>query len=179
MWDYRTDDCSPCYFAAKLRKHDREGTTLITEDRDRWHIFQFGFVTSNVWIQAMESAGIVRIPAQTLGPLNALRLRQDVYGRWERDHTITLYLVPDRVLVDWHTALRNDQIRDLAVVDAPARLNVLDRDLLRITYTTDDDARNIIGFVMDDGEAKRWAQVLHTHSGAPLEIITGRKKKQV
>ena len=163
----------------QIRWMAHEGATLVTEYRDRWHIHRFGFQASDAWIQAMQNVGVARIPAGTFGPLETLRLRQNVIGRWTRDHTVTLYLMPDRVLVNWRTALRNDQIRELAVIDTPAWLNILDRDLLRITYEADNRERTTIGFVMDDGTVRRWAQTLHERSGAPLAIIAGRKKKRV
>jgi hypothetical protein len=163
----------------QIRWMGHEGTTLITEDRDRWHVHQFGFEASHVWIQAMDSAGVVRIPAQTLGPLDVLRLRQDIYGRWERDYTMTLYLLPDRLLVNWHTALMIDQIRAVMVLSAVTGSGLRHSSLLRIEYADASDTRHTIGFAIGHNEVGQWGRALAERAGVPFEWERARKKKQV
>jgi hypothetical protein len=162
----------------QIRWMDSESTALITGDRDRWHIHQFGLTDPDAWFQALDHVGVAHIPARTFGPCKALRLRQNIYGRWARDYTLTLYLMPDRLLVNWQTAITVDQIRAVMVFPAVIGIGFGRPALLRIEYEDTGGTRRTVGFAMTRDEALEWGTTLADRAGVSFESAWGPKKKE-
>jgi hypothetical protein len=114
---------------------------------------------------------------EDFGPARATRMIQDIYGQWQPEYEIELYLAPGRLLFGWKSPILLERITRLDVLTKGGLedLNPFSEDLLRIEYETPDGARETIGFVVRN--AHKWAEAISRHTDAPLVIHAGRKKK--
>jgi hypothetical protein len=111
------------------------------------------------------------------GPASATRMIQTIYGEWDADRDGELYLAPDRVLFNWRDAIPLDRIHRLDVLEQPSA-NPLAADLLRVEYTTPDDAdyeTDVTGFLVR--RADKWADAIAARAPHSVPVQTGRKKK--
>lgn len=110
-------------------------------------------------------------PFPDYGPANVRPYEQDIYGVWQPAEVVQLYLTPDRLLVNNRTHVRLDQIKRLRLtIDVPHGL--------RIDYQMPDDPRPLFGsfhFLQDNPQ--QWGDILSQRTSIPLEIESGRKKK--
>ncbi len=112
------------------------------------------------------------------GPAQATRMEQDIYGEWRADREGDLYLAPDRLLFNWRDSIPLDRIQVLDVLEQPSA-NPLAADLLRVEYTTPDDAvyeTHGIGFLVR--RADKWADAIAQRAPQSVQIQAGRKKKE-
>jgi hypothetical protein len=162
---------------ASVAVQQQNAVSLHCELESRWQLYNFGLDDWQSLVNGLKEAGIPVATYQDRGPMDALRLRQNVYGQWERDHTVQLYLAPDRLLADWHTAIMLDCIQGLTVLSA-AGLNLTRSALLEIKYSVPDAWPQVMGFAMSEPEARGWAEALRQRTKAPLDYGAGRKKKE-
>ena len=111
-----------------------------------------------------------------LGPAQVAVFEQDIYGQWNYQARGTAYLAPDRLLIDWMTALRFADLRTIAV--GPARgLSQVTARLLRLSYRHDDGSLAGLGLQMDLAYAARWADAISSRTDIPVQVYDGRKGK--
>jgi hypothetical protein len=149
--------------------------TIYREVSGEWRLILLATNWVTELVQAMQQ--IAQVPISTLpdyGPIKALRARQEIYGQWDRQHTVTLYLAPDRLLTNWHSAVPLDSICELAVIPAAAS----SQGLLRIHFSDPDGRPQTIGFEMDFDRASAWAWQLSRRTGIAVDQAGGRKKKE-
>jgi hypothetical protein len=152
--------------------------TIYAEVGSEWRLYQVGVTGLSDLVQAIQQVTSVPISTQSdYGPAKALRVRQNLLGQWERDHTVSLYLAPDRLLADWRSAVPLDAIRGLAVLPATG-LQFNDAALLRISHTDPDGRPQTVGFELSSSQAQAWAEILSRRTGISIDYESGRKKKE-
>jgi hypothetical protein len=157
---------------------EHNALTIYREVSGEWRLDLWATDQETELIQAIQQIASVPISTQVdHGPIPALRARQNLLGQWERDHTVSLYLAPDRLLADWHSAVPLDAIRGLAVLPA-AGLQFNDAALLRIGYADLDGRPQTVGFELSSSQAQAWAEILSRRTGISIDYESGRKKKE-
>ncbi|MBI5958582.1 MAG: hypothetical protein HY866_07605 [Chloroflexi bacterium] len=147
--------------------------TIHCERADRWHIHLFDLAFLPAFITALEPFGLSLAEGDyDLGPIQALRLEQNIYGHWETKHTTTLYLTPDRVLYDWRTAIHFAQLRGVGIMLRPGPLG---KQFLRVDYINENNSPHSVGFEMSTENVYRWAQ--HLERVANLHAVTYSARK--
>ncbi len=138
-----------------VQKHN--ALTFYVEQESRWRLYTIGVEYVEPITRALQEIGGVALnPDPDYGPVNALRYDQNIYGHWEPDHTVRLYLIPDHLLADWRTVVRFDQIGGLAVLPSGG-LSPVDLALLSIRYTSDDGRPCGVGFALGWDKVYTWA----------------------
>jgi hypothetical protein len=153
---------------------------IHSNDFNRWsvHIFtpdQFTDIAEELSRYAELPLHQLGTEREDYGSARAQRMIQDIYGEWSGESNGELYLAPDRLLFDWEDAVLLSQIREIGAF-VKGGLNPFATDLLRIEYESPDSGLHTVGFLMRD--ADQWAEVIQSHTGAPLNIQAGRKKKE-
>jgi hypothetical protein len=149
--------------------------TIYREVSGEWRLILLATNRVTELVQAIQQVAPVPISTQPdYGPAQALRARQDIYSQWDRQHTVTLYLAPDRLLTNWHSAVPLDAIRELGVIPAAES----SKGLLRIHFSEPDSKPQTIGFEMDFDRASAWAWQLSRRTGIAVDQAGGRKKKE-
>ncbi len=150
--------------------------TFYVEHDSRWRLYTIGVEDMEPTVRALQEIGGVTLnPDPDYGPVNALRYDQNIYGHWEPDHTVRLYLIPEHLLADWRTVVRFDQIGGLAVLPSGG-LSPVDSALLSIRYTSDDGRPCGVGFALGWDKVYTWANLLEKRTGIELESIERKKK---
>ncbi len=163
----------------RLDRDDPLEVMIVTEDsQDDWYMYRFTLPALETWTEL--SAALYTISGLSPGgmsePVNAMAYRQNMLGHWERTEFTMLLLIPQRLLLNWQTIVRLDQLREIAVLPSPG-VNPLNAAMLVIKHTAPDGSLQTVGFDMLSGKAEDWARELHARSGAPLHMVTDRKKK--
>ncbi|MBN1200640.1 MAG: hypothetical protein JXJ20_02170 [Anaerolineae bacterium] len=111
---------------------------------------------------------------EDFGPADVTCMIQDVGGKVLFEGQITLYLAPDRLLLNWQNAIPLAQIHRVDTFPAGSltALNNAATDLLRIEYRTPNGTRRTAGFLLDNAQV--WADSIHAATRAP----TGRHQPQ-
>jgi hypothetical protein len=122
-----------------------------------------------------EIGGIALNPDPDYGPVNTMRYDQNIDGHWVRDHTVRLYLIPDHLLADWRTAVRFNQVQELAV-QSSGDFNPHDSTLLSIRCTSDDGRSRGVGFALSWDKAFELASLLEQHTGVVFEKVECKKE---
>jgi hypothetical protein len=152
---------------------EHNALTIYREINGEWRLYLFGTEDLPAFVEALRQVTNISFSTDAHhGPAKALRARQNLLGQWERDHTVTLYLAPDRLLADWRSAVPLDAIRELAVI-ADSGVTSGSADLLRIIYTDPEGKRQIVGFEIN----LAWAWELSRRTGIAIDHASGRKKK--
>lgn len=112
------------------------------------------------------------------GPFDAIRMEQDIYGKWHRQHNEQLYITPTSQLVfGFRDPLPVNQLRHIEVIKRSSKFSDFipySTALLRLGYE-DLGQRHTVGYLMRDADAL--AQQLSARSGVPHHTDAGRKKK--
>lgn len=163
----------------RLAHDDALEMMLVSEDKHGiWHVHRFTLPALETWTAL--AAALYKIsdlsPVGMSEPVNAMGYHQDMLGHWTRADYTTLFLIPQRLLLNWQTIISLDQLREVAVLPSPG-VNPLNAAMLVIKHAAPDDSFQTVGFDMLSGKADDWARELHERSGAPLHIVEDRKKK--
>ncbi len=154
----------------------RNALTFYVEHEAHWRLYTIGVEDVEGVVRALQEIGGVELnPDPDYGPVNTLRYDQNIYGHWEPDHTVRLYLIPEHLLADWRTVVRFDQIGGLAVLPSGG-LSPVDSALLSIRYTSGDGRPCGVGFALGWDKAHEWANMLEKRTGIELESIERKKK---
>lgn len=164
----------------RLKRDDALTVMICTQPvTNDWHVYRFTVLTLETWTALAAALHTISglSPVGMSEPVNAVAYRQDMLGHWQRtDYTTTLFLIPQRLLLDWQAIINFDQLREVAVLPSPG-VSPLPMLMLVIKYMAADGTLQTVGFDLLFGEATAWAQELHERSGTPLHMATDRKKK--
>jgi hypothetical protein len=156
-----------------------ETMAFYCEHDQRWHVYRFDPLSYVGVMNLLNALEALVVPVTVSRSVEAIKVhyrQQNVYGQWEPRRCATLYLAPDRLLVNWHSSIPLAEMRELAIV-TPPNWTLGSRTMLRITYAPPDHAPSVIGFVMSTQDADIWASVLRERTGIVVEHFEGPKKK--
>ena len=154
--------------------------TFYCERNQHWHVYKFDLLSHAGSMNLLNALDALVVPVTVSRSLEAVKVhyqRQDIYGQWEHNRVATLYLAPDRLLVNWQSTIPLAEIRELAIMAPPERTLGSSRTMLRITCARPDSAPSVVGFVMGSQDADVWASVLRERTGIAVEVFQGPKKK--
>ncbi len=152
--------------------------SLYGPGADGWQIYTFGLSKQPEFLKTLaQISGLTVVASQDLGPMAAQHYRQDIYGVWWPGESWTIYLAPDRLLSNWHTAILLDHIRELTIMPVPKARWSPDL-LLRIAHIEEGIGLQTVGYVLPPDQAREWGAALHQRTQVPLNVVEGRKKKE-
>jgi hypothetical protein len=148
---------------------ERQALTLHTELNGLWDVYVFSTPHAESFareIQARSGANYSPGYLTIYGPIRVRVKNQDIYGQWQHERYVGLYLAPNYLLADWQSWIELRQIQHLAL---------LPHNTLKITYLA--DKLYVIGLDLDHDRAIILGQRLERATGLTMEDLAGRKKK--
>lgn len=175
------------YIRVKRGKHTRRSTAVMVHsvcdgryDVGAWVVQQPWRIVATLEPHIGDKVRTFGTHREDRGPMQAVRVQQDIYGQWEEVPSPhgDLYLAPDRLVIGRREWILFSQLRRVDVYEKDNllhQLNPLAKDLLRIEYETAEGERAVTGFFVRDADG--WAEKINEIAWVPVDVHTGRKKK--
>lgn len=147
----------------------------VVDDRRVIHAFDLEF--DEFLAQALTKYGDVPYDANLdYGPLDATLHVRDLYGKWGEARACSLFLAPDRLVMDIENAIPFGQMRMVELVRSPANILVTGT-LLRLDYALYSGALCTICFDLPPHLARQLGDILAKRAGLALTESAQPKKK--